>query len=288
MKKLIEGAGRGDRPTSRPTRPRRRQLVSRRHRRRSPARPIAADLVIASFKNIDVHPRPDRVVAAEGRRATPKALGLLDSADLKGIYDLTLLNEAAEGSQASRPIAAVNRRCDRRRSQLVALGVDSTPHRVEATPRPRVVAIDRRLQGRSAHGGDARRTRSTASPSTSRRGEFVCLLGASGCGKSTLLNLVAGLDQPDVGHGRRRGRRAPALMFQEAALFPWLTVRGNVELALKLARRAASRAARAGRRAARAGAPRRLRRQAARTSCRAACASGSRSPGRSPRTPTCC
>ncbi|HEX5096782.1 MAG TPA: ABC transporter ATP-binding protein [Acidimicrobiia bacterium] len=66
------------------------------------------------------------------------------------------------------------------------------------------------------------------------RGEFVCLLGASGCGKSTLLNLVADLDRPSTGavdaHGARVG-----LMFQEAALFPWLTVRGNVELALKLA-----------------------------------------------------
>lgn len=65
-------------------------------------------------------------------------------------------------------------------------------------------------------------------------GEFVCLLGASGCGKSTLLNLVAGLDQPTSGTLRVRSERT-GLMFQEAALFPWLTVRGNVELALKLA-----------------------------------------------------
>ena len=64
-------------------------------------------------------------------------------------------------------------------------------------------------------------------------GEFVCLLGASGCGKSTLLNLVAGLDQPTSGDVDVRANRT-ALMFQEAALFPWLTVRGNVELALKL------------------------------------------------------
>src|SRR5262245_27396644 len=64
-------------------------------------------------------------------------------------------------------------------------------------------------------------------------GEFVCLLGASGCGKSTLLNLVAGLDQPTSGRVEVRAGRT-ALMFQEAALFPWLTVRGNVELALKL------------------------------------------------------
>ena len=66
-------------------------------------------------------------------------------------------------------------------------------------------------------------------------GEFVCLLGASGCGKSTLLNLVAGLDLPTVGSVTVPGRTA--LMFQEAALFPWLTVRGNVELALELAGR---------------------------------------------------
>ncbi len=63
-------------------------------------------------------------------------------------------------------------------------------------------------------------------------GELVCLVGASGCGKSTLLNLVAGLDQPTSGAVDARGR--VALMFQDAALFPWLTVRGNVELALRL------------------------------------------------------
>jgi NitT/TauT family transport system ATP-binding protein len=65
-------------------------------------------------------------------------------------------------------------------------------------------------------------------------GEFVCLLGASGCGKSTLLNLVAGLDQPTVGEVHVAGART-SLMFQEAALFPWLTVSGNVDLALRLA-----------------------------------------------------
>jgi len=64
--------------------------------------------------------------------------------------------------------------------------------------------------------------------------EFVCLLGASGCGKSTLLNLVAGLDRPTAGRLTVASSR-PGLMFQEAALFPWLTVQGNVELALKLA-----------------------------------------------------
>ena len=64
-------------------------------------------------------------------------------------------------------------------------------------------------------------------------GEFVCLLGASGCGKSTLLNLVAGLDAPSGGSVEVTGGR-PALMFQEPALFPWLTAQQNVELALRL------------------------------------------------------
>jgi NitT/TauT family transport system ATP-binding protein len=64
-------------------------------------------------------------------------------------------------------------------------------------------------------------------------GQFVCLLGASGCGKSTLLNLVAGLDPVSSGSIELAGGKA-ALMFQEAALFPWLTAAANVELALRL------------------------------------------------------
>jgi NitT/TauT family transport system ATP-binding protein len=65
-------------------------------------------------------------------------------------------------------------------------------------------------------------------------GEFVCLVGASGCGKSTLLNLIAGLDGVSQGTVERPGGGRVALMFQEAALFPWLTVARNVELALQL------------------------------------------------------
>jgi len=63
-------------------------------------------------------------------------------------------------------------------------------------------------------------------------GEFVCLVGASGCGKTTLLNLVAGLDHATSGEVVRSGKAG--LMFQEAALFPWLSVGKNVELALRL------------------------------------------------------
>ncbi|GAA4052410.1 ABC transporter ATP-binding protein [Nonomuraea soli] len=64
-----------------------------------------------------------------------------------------------------------------------------------------------------------------------RPGEFVCLLGASGCGKSTLLNLVAGLD--DVSGGEISSGSKIAMMFQEPALFPWLTVNANVEMAMR-------------------------------------------------------
>jgi NitT/TauT family transport system ATP-binding protein len=63
-------------------------------------------------------------------------------------------------------------------------------------------------------------------------GEFVCLIGASGCGKSTLLSLVAGLDTASSGEVSTAGQRV-GLMFQEPALFPWLTAARNVELALR-------------------------------------------------------
>jgi NitT/TauT family transport system ATP-binding protein len=63
-------------------------------------------------------------------------------------------------------------------------------------------------------------------------GEFTCLIGASGCGKSTLLSLVAGLEQPTSGEVSTSGGQV-AFLFQEPALFPWLTAAGNVELALR-------------------------------------------------------
>ena len=65
-----------------------------------------------------------------------------------------------------------------------------------------------------------------------KRGELVCVVGASGSGKSTLLNVLAGLERPSSGRAHAHGR--VALMFQEAALLPWLTAAGNVELALEL------------------------------------------------------
>ncbi len=73
------------------------------------------------------------------------------------------------------------------------------------------------------------------------QGEFVCLVGPSGCGKSTLLSMIAGLEQPSSGSIWVNGRPTKAtgtdrvLLFQEAALFPWLDVQRNVEFGLRQA-----------------------------------------------------
>jgi NitT/TauT family transport system ATP-binding protein len=69
--------------------------------------------------------------------------------------------------------------------------------------------------------------------------EFVALLGPSGCGKSTLLRIISGLTQPSEGRVFYRGQPLrgvnthAAIVFQSFALFPWLTVQENVEVALK-------------------------------------------------------
>ena len=74
-----------------------------------------------------------------------------------------------------------------------------------------------------------------------REGEFVCLLGPSGCGKSTLLNIIAGFDRPDSGEVVANGTVVSGpgpdrvVVFQEAALFPWLNVISNIEFGMRLA-----------------------------------------------------
>ena len=76
---------------------------------------------------------------------------------------------------------------------------------------------------------------------TVAEGEFVCLLGPSGCGKSTLVHLIAGLDRADRGQVLADGKPVTGpdpsrtVVFQEAALFPWLSVLGNVEFGLRMA-----------------------------------------------------
>ena len=66
------------------------------------------------------------------------------------------------------------------------------------------------------------------------KGEFVCLIGASGCGKSTLLRIMAGFEQPSSGDALMWGRPIAGpdptrgMVFQDYALFPWLSVRDNI------------------------------------------------------------
>lgn len=73
-----------------------------------------------------------------------------------------------------------------------------------------------------------------------RRGEFLCIVGPSGCGKSTLLHLIAGLSQPTSGSVRVDGKSVHGtgtdriVIFQDLGLFPWLTVRQNVEFGLRM------------------------------------------------------
>ena len=70
--------------------------------------------------------------------------------------------------------------------------------------------------------------------------EFVCVVGPSGCGKSTLLNIIAGLERPTSGRVCVKGKEVinpgseRGVIFQQYALFPWLTVKKNVKFGLKL------------------------------------------------------
>ncbi len=74
---------------------------------------------------------------------------------------------------------------------------------------------------------------------SARRGEMICILGRSGCGKSTLLKILAGFMPPSGGsvwlNGRPVSRPGPdrCVVFQEDALFPWLTVKENIAFGLK-------------------------------------------------------
>ncbi|MCE5296076.1 MAG: ABC transporter ATP-binding protein [Euryarchaeota archaeon] len=71
-------------------------------------------------------------------------------------------------------------------------------------------------------------------------GEFVCILGPSGCGKTTLLRMIAGLDKPTSGSIKLKGKEIAntgpdrGMVFQEFALFPWRSVRKNIEFGLEI------------------------------------------------------
>lgn len=94
------------------------------------------------------------------------------------------------------------------------------------------------IQGISKHYGDFKALERV--DLEIEKGEFVVLLGASGCGKSTLLNLVTGFDRSTSGrivvNGREVTKVDPhcGMVFQQYALFPWLTVRENVAFGLKM------------------------------------------------------
>ena len=70
--------------------------------------------------------------------------------------------------------------------------------------------------------------------------EFICVVGPSGCGKSTLLNIIAGLSEPTSGAVYCDGKKVTGtgtergVVFQQYALFPWLTVKKNVRFALEM------------------------------------------------------
>lgn len=89
---------------------------------------------------------------------------------------------------------------------------------------------------------------------TISNGEFVCIVGPSGCGKTSLINLVLGLETPSNGEIILDGEVIDgvgtnrACVFQENTLFPWLSVRGNVELGLKVKSRIQNKISKAQRR----------------------------------------
>jgi NitT/TauT family transport system ATP-binding protein/sulfonate transport system ATP-binding protein len=102
---------------------------------------------------------------------------------------------------------------------------------MRSTERPHVVirGVNKRFQV-----GDGEVEALARIDATIEKGAFVCLIGASGCGKSTLLRVVAGFEEPTTGEVLVEGKPITApgsdrgMVFQDYALFPWMTVRQNI------------------------------------------------------------
>src|SRR3954465_3330647 len=122
---------------------------------------------------------------------------------------------------------------------MLMMDVDNTSRRATDAPNDVLIAIDQLSKTYVSASGAAVHALSRISLDI-RPGEFVCVVGPSGCGKSTLLRLLAGLDgysegrllldgEPVAGPSRKVG-----VVFQAANLLPWMTVRDNVRLPLRV------------------------------------------------------
>ena len=188
------------------------------------SKPLAAATVAAAWKNLTFTWDP---LASTLRKeaSDAEAVGLLTKVNLNGLVDVTPLNTVLKAD--GKPTVS---RMTHTLSTDISEVVDQVAKAVS------ISEVSKVYGPAGAHTFALDRISLDVD-----NGEFVCLVGASGCGKTTLLNLVAGLDHPGKGEISVEGR--PALLFQDAGLFPWLTVERNVELALRL--RKVPRAARA-------------------------------------------
>lgn len=180
--------------------------------------------------------KPDRVIDVRGA-ICPHPLNVIRDA-MKSLKDKETLQATCDHEPTAKENAP--RFCSRRGYPFRIVEQKGVWHifiqKVEETlPRLRVVDVSKAFK--TGHGS---LTALENINLTIHQGEFVCLLGPSGCGKSTLLNLIAGLDRPTKGEIWSNGNRVTGpgsdrvVVFQEGALFPWLTVIQNVEFGLKI------------------------------------------------------